>query len=526
MNKFESASILAGISPNEEPQVSEPTNLHVITGEVVANSENGTVLVSMDGLVFSEDDTQYIEMDTLGGLEEGDDATIILAGENGSAMTPLAVGSPGSVDRVRETAENASQIAEAAQEVAEATNQHFFADTNGIHVTAATQDEWDESHSGANVLINALGQLFRDGLNNLLTLTTEGGARALTIWDGLGNAASNVLASFSENGIGLAGDAFRLSSTKVADDPEDGVTSTTSKMRMGDKNSDYSVQSYLDTYIELGHIDEVDQDVANGNFVVGFDIEDGEGQLMSNANLHIGAGVAPTGVYTSDASLSADDVSLMSEEGIHISGRHISVIDLDSSPSLYCDVSKFISGIMCHSTSSAEEVTIGSDSFAASNRALSMKAVVNNSSSSVNGHSLDFLIRTDGINLYDYTTAQTLWTFNESPSQSNLTRGSAVASWSNGIVQRYGKVVTMTINGAKLSSALASGSTSGSIATIPTGYRPSILQRGMVCLSTTGNYANVWFVIGTTGNVAIANRSSLQIPTTAELSFQITYIID
>jgi len=100
LNKFESASILAGMSPNEEPQVSEPTNLHVITGEVVANSENGTVLVSMDGLVFSEDDTQYIEMDTIGGLEEGDEATIILAGETGSSMTPLAIGSTGSVDRL------------------------------------------------------------------------------------------------------------------------------------------------------------------------------------------------------------------------------------------------------------------------------------------------------------------------------------------------------------------------------------------------------------------------------------------
>jgi hypothetical protein len=295
---------------------------------------------------------------------------------------------------------------------------------------------------------------------------------------------------------------------------------------MEDKNSDYSVQSYLDTYIELGHLDGVDQDVANGNFVVGFDIEDGEGQLMSNANLYIGAGVAPTGVYTSDASLSADDISLMSNEKVSICGKYISVIDYDSSPSLFCDMSKFISGIMCHSPSSAEEVTIGTDSFAASNRALSIKAAVSNSSSNVNGHSLDFLIRTDGINLYDYTTSQTLWTFNDSPSQANLTRGSAAASWSNGIVRCYGKVVTMTINGAKLSAALASGSTSGTIATIPTGYRPSVLQRGVACIGTAGNYANVWFVASNTGSVAIANRSSLQIPTTAEISMQITYIID
>lgn len=106
-----------------------------------------------------------------------------------------------------------------------------------------------------------------------------------------------------------------------------------------------------------------------------------------------------------------------------------------------------------------------------------------------------------------------------------LTRGSGASSWSDGTVRRSGKVVTVTINGAKLASALASGGTSGSITTIPTGYRPSVLQRGVVCLSTTGNYANVWFAIGTTGGVAIANRSSLQIPTTAEISMQITYVI-
>lgn len=108
----------------------------------------------------------------------------------------------------------------------------------------------------------------------------------------------------------------------------------------------------------------------------------------------------------------------------------------------------------------------------------------------------------------------------------NLTRGSAVSSWSSGTVMRSGKVVTLTINGLKLTSALASGSTSGSITTIPTDYRPSVLQRTTACIGTTGNYANVWFVASTTGNVAMANRSSLQIPTTAEISLQITYIID
>lgn len=103
---------------------------------------------------------------------------------------------PGS--SIRRAVDRARGVASAAQKVADAVNQHFFADDNGIHVTEATQDEWGASHSGANVLINSVGQLFRDGLNNLLTLTTEGNARALTVWDGLGNTASNIRAIIGE----------------------------------------------------------------------------------------------------------------------------------------------------------------------------------------------------------------------------------------------------------------------------------------------------------------------------------------
>ena len=114
-------------------------------------------------------------------------------GIRGNVSNPSPAGSV-----VRRAVARAQGVADAAQRVADAVNQHFFADTSGIHVTEATQEEWDASHAGANVLINSVGQLFRDGLNNLLTLTTENGARALTVWDGLGNAASNVRAIIGE----------------------------------------------------------------------------------------------------------------------------------------------------------------------------------------------------------------------------------------------------------------------------------------------------------------------------------------
>lgn len=207
MLKSDAAAFLAGVKQVEGAAASAPTNLHVITGEVGTTSEDGKTTISLDGLVFSEEDSQEIEMDTLGGLEEGDVATVLLTGENGRGMTPLAIGAPGSIDRIKTIASSAAETAEAAQEVAEATNQHFFADDNGIHVTEATQEDWDTNHTGANVLINSIGQLFRDGLNNLLTLTTQDGARSLAIWDGIGNNAENVLAQFSTDGARIGAES-------------------------------------------------------------------------------------------------------------------------------------------------------------------------------------------------------------------------------------------------------------------------------------------------------------------------------
>ena len=100
MRKLSALEYLAGVEPTENAQASAPTNLHVITAEVSSKSEDGTARVSMDGLVYSEDESQEIDIDTLGGLEEGDTVTILLAGESGHGMTPLALGSVGSIDRI------------------------------------------------------------------------------------------------------------------------------------------------------------------------------------------------------------------------------------------------------------------------------------------------------------------------------------------------------------------------------------------------------------------------------------------
>lgn len=176
-----------------------------VTATGAGASADGEVGITLDADVTPAEDTgvdgdtdqTIIDLPTSPDVNEGDELIVTLVGD-GPLKTPVVTANPGSGDRMRTLVNAAQTVANAAQEVAEAVNQHFFSDTNGIHVTEATQEDWDVNHSGANVLINSIGQLFMDGLNNLLTLTTENGARALTIWDGLGNTADNIRAIIGE----------------------------------------------------------------------------------------------------------------------------------------------------------------------------------------------------------------------------------------------------------------------------------------------------------------------------------------
>jgi len=206
MDMFDFAGMLFGRAGTNQP--------HSVTASGAASSADGVASITLDADVTPAEDVgedadqTIIDLPTSPDVAEGDEVIVTLVGD-GPLKTPIVTANPGAGDRMRALANSAKTIANAAQEVAQAVNQHFFADTNGIHVTEATQEDWDESHTGANVLINSIGQLFRDGLNNLLTLTTENGARALTIWDGLGNAAGNVVARFGTT-IRLGSDEYPM----------------------------------------------------------------------------------------------------------------------------------------------------------------------------------------------------------------------------------------------------------------------------------------------------------------------------
>lgn len=271
---------------------------------VTASSKSGVVVVEWDGTLTGgvPDDfccvRVYLDGSELGiltgagsvssaSLEGGTTHGVTATAEDDACLpdgTPAHnVSAPTAAISVTvsEGVESVAAIAQEALDVAEATGQHFWSDTDGIHVTEVTQEEWQDStgsgyHSGANVLINALGQLFRDGLTHLMALlpgqfhtetftidldefpsdvphytlaatpsrfptvtvggvvqdsdrfildgnvlefrafydytawdgldmvVTYRGTPSLTLFDGLGNAAANVVASFESHRVSLA----------------------------------------------------------------------------------------------------------------------------------------------------------------------------------------------------------------------------------------------------------------------------------------------------------------------------------
>ena len=217
MDIFNIASALFGSSRIEDSGGLSNT-VDSVSAVGATASVDGSVGITMDADVTPADDIEdedtdqtIIDVPTSPAVDVEDDLILGLTGD-GPLKVPVVLANPGSGDRMQaavteahDLAASVEGIAQEAKEVAEATGQHFWPDTDGVHVTEVTQEDWNDStstnyHSGANVLLNALGQLFRDGVNNLLALV--GGTNpGVAIYDGAGNDAENITASFTGSGV-------------------------------------------------------------------------------------------------------------------------------------------------------------------------------------------------------------------------------------------------------------------------------------------------------------------------------------
>ena len=133
-------------------------------------------------------------------------------------------------DAAIEAADAAQTAADEAASVAEATDQHFFTDTDGVHVTEAEGDATTDH----NILINSLGIMLRKATNYLVSITSS----AIAFYDGLGTAASNITAQFGAN---LARIGYEAG--KHVDVTEDGL---------GIYDGDTQVASFGENLVEIG----------------------------------------------------------------------------------------------------------------------------------------------------------------------------------------------------------------------------------------------------------------------------------
>lgn len=185
------AAFLASTRKKNNQQTA--SNTTTIYGYAASDSANGQVEVYIPGADVIQADNadnttgNTVTVPIIGQANEGDPITILGVG-NGIADTPIVLGGAGFGDRLRGIISN---VATEAQNAIDAINQHFWHDDNGIHVTTGEND----ATTGPNLLANSIGVLLRNGTMVMSAQTPSG----FTVYDGNGNTASNVIASFGAN---------------------------------------------------------------------------------------------------------------------------------------------------------------------------------------------------------------------------------------------------------------------------------------------------------------------------------------
>lgn len=431
------------------------TNTYI--GQAVTDSDNGSVqIILSDDAITPEwsGEGTAVEVPTTTAVHAGDNVLVQTFG--GHVMTsPVVTGVVGRGDELQELAED-------AEAVANAVSQHFWTSTtgtdSGAHVTEVTQEEWNDAggasyHSGANSLWNSLGMLFRDGMTNLMAVLTSG----VAIYDGLGNAASNIVASFTDTGA------------------------TIGRLAEGHAVFDSSGMHVLDgagTIFEASYSSSTspDQSTRETAFISG-DIA--ESSLCFERSSWV------------------EGAETLYQYGITLfSYLASSYFDLRKMPDY--DVATLLvrnNGDSSHAAeieakSTANEGTITLDADAITATGTSVKA--------------------NSIEIGKSTST-------------TVSRGSAASTIDTNSVRKFGNVVTVSLGGIKLASALSSGSTTGTVATVPTGYRPA--SNVYVAIGSTGAHGGSYARITTAGVVTIRNSSGSSIATSAQLCFTVSYVI-
>lgn len=178
MNRIDKAASWLG-APRAEKNAGKQS-MSITTGTATSDSENGFVSVIVgDTTITENNDGQSVEIPTSVKVLEGD-TVIITRNGNDVLKTPMVSDVIGGGDRAyvdmssiaeaaaEQAAAQVEQIANEAKEAAEAIDQHFYSDDNGVHVVTKSEAV------GPNILVNSNGVLLRDGYNVLSSQTRSG----------------------------------------------------------------------------------------------------------------------------------------------------------------------------------------------------------------------------------------------------------------------------------------------------------------------------------------------------------------
>ena len=121
-----------------------------------------------------------------------DDTTAVEAKETADHATEIAETNTEEIQSLNRVMRDTQDAVTEAREIADATNQHFWTDDNGVHISTAE----GEASSGKNLLMNALGILLR---TNSLPLAQFSSSQ-VAFYDGSGSDADHIVALFGVNG--------------------------------------------------------------------------------------------------------------------------------------------------------------------------------------------------------------------------------------------------------------------------------------------------------------------------------------
>lgn len=213
-----------------------------------------------------------------------------------------------SIENVQTNVASNSELSSATADIANATNQHFWTDENGVHVS----NEEANAEGERNTIFNSIGMIFRKGANYLTAILAGGASgtdpKGLAIYDGQGNSDENVVASFTDGGsvIGQQNDARTIiGNEEISMINKDGIGT----VAIRNSGEPYSQFVRVNLYEQLTYGETITKNIfpythptSHGNFYVLYSVSTASTSQILNPMFYYGTADTVTSTFTQDNS--------------------------------------------------------------------------------------------------------------------------------------------------------------------------------------------------------------------------------